>query len=204
MKTTDYFEIAKTIVPFVAVTISIIALIISQKNTQKQIRVNKLEEILEITSTLESYYSTLFLLTSDLMKLELSEDKKENVPKYIDLNGRIESFFTHVSNDKLQSQFSRLYVLSHAYLPNNNSVKLKILAYSHLFDAIILSLLHKDVCFLNTDFSEGIPKPKKLSLFAGSIQTDIIEEMNLGFDRLPDAHLIEYFKEDFKKDCGIL
>jgi len=139
-------ELAQVVIPTIAIIISVIALMNSHKDVQKQIRVNKLEEILEIISVLESYYSSLYRLANDYAKVNSIEIPTQKLIEYNQLIKRIESFISSIDKDKLQIQFARLSVLSNAYLPNNK-IRLKIMALSHLYDAIFY--------FTDSDVSKG-------------------------------------------------
>ena len=72
----DWTEVLKFTLSIIAILISVISVTIALKNTQKQIRVNKLEEIVTILYNLHRMYKKMFWLLVDLQK-ELNSENEE-------------------------------------------------------------------------------------------------------------------------------
>ena len=64
----DWTEVIKYTLSIIAILISVISATIAWKNTQKQIRVNKLEEIVSILYNFQRMYNRIFWLIVDLQK----------------------------------------------------------------------------------------------------------------------------------------
>lgn len=190
-----------------AIVISIITIIMTRKNTKKQIRVGKLEEILEIISFLSSCYQILFILINDMEIIVEKNEKGEKLEgDYLNHKNRVEDFFNIIGKDNLSHKISRLGVLANSYLPNKSSknVKLKILVLNNLYNIIFMIIAQNDLHMKNVNYKDGIPRPKRMRLFIKDIEKEIIKEMHLGYDSISDESFMDYRNNQFKIDTGII
>lgn len=195
----DWTEVIKYTLSIVAILISVISATIAWKNTQKQIRVNKLEEIVSILYNLHRMYNRMFWLLVDLQK-EL-DPKNQNDPEY-NLNEEIKVFFENAKEYIPKDSFNRLRVLANAYLPNNN-LKFRLMAIGNLYSELFMALETKSDYKIVEKYQGKIPKPGSISNFILLIEKDIIKEMNLGFDGMTfDLHN-KYKENQFLVDIGI-
>ena len=195
----DWTEVIKYTLSIVAILISVISATIAWKNTQKQIRVNKLEEIVSILYNLHRMYNRMFWLLVDLQK-EL-DPKNQNDPEY-NLNEEIKVFFENAKEYIPKDSFNRLRILANAYLPNNN-LKFRLMAIGNLYSELFMALETKSDYKIVEKYQGKIPKPGAISNFILLIEKDIIKEMNLGFDGMTfDLHN-KYKENQFLVDIGI-
>ena len=104
----DWTEVLKFTLSIVAILISVISVTIAWKNTQKQIRVNKLEEIVTILYNLHRMYNRMFWLLVDLQK-ELNPENEENLG--YDWNIESKVFLESVKDYFPKDSFNRLRIL---------------------------------------------------------------------------------------------
>lgn len=187
----DWTEVFKFTLSIVAILISVISATIAWKNTQKQIRVHKLEEIMSILYNFHRMYNRMFWLLVDLQK-EL-DPKYQNSLGY-DLDVEIKVFFESAKQHIPKDSFNRLRILANAYLPNNN-LKYRLTAIAGLYSELLMALETKSDYQITEKYCGKIPKPGTISNFILLIEKDLIKEMNLGFDGMT-ADLYNKYKEN--------
>jgi hypothetical protein len=197
----NWTEVLKVVLPTIAICISVISTIVAWKNTQKQIRVNRIEEIILVLQTLNGIYIQLFWLLNDLKKLNI-----ENTYELSEWETRVEKLFGKLKENVSNDGFKRLRVLVNAYLPNKrgSSIKIKLLAISALYYDYFVAIENKDFTIITNKYSpEEIPKPKIMSKYLNALENDLIKEMKLGFEGLNFNLLKKYRSEKFLKDLEI-
>ncbi len=206
MMKTDYLEVAKILLPITALVISILTIYFTRKNIKKQIKVNKIEEILEILNSLSKYYMPMFWLVNDAIEIREKLNKGEKlVGSELDHSNKSKEFIDSIDKEVLERRISRLYILVNAYVSNkaNSNLKLRILALSNLYGVMFQSISNNEFFFIDTNFKEGIPKRGKLSNFIIEIENDLIKEMDLGHRGISHKEFIKYRDNQFKIDTGI-
>ncbi len=179
-------------ISIIAIVISIIAYFQNRKISKRQLRIGRIEEILEITHILSVNYH-YFYDTYSFQKFVLSDLKDENDhKKYL----RQLKALTEISNKiDLQNKLSRLYILNNSYLPKEelkDKIGVFIAAYTSLAGITISQPIRKtDLPF--TDF----PKPWNFLEFTQEIQNKLIEEMKLGYK--DNISKINNYEKKFKK-----
>lgn len=184
----------------IAIILSILSIIITRKNVKKQLRLNKLEEILEILYFIKGYYSTLFILfidTESYAQSKLNNTKLPDYPK--DLSERKERFIENVSRETIINKISRLNILSNTYLPNKKNLKLRIHSISNTYYYMCLYIFTNGETPINEEYSL-IPKRGQIEKFLNKIESDILIEMNLGYRSIDKREQKEYLKTKFLKD----
>lgn len=177
----NIIEIVKLILPIIAILISIAAVFVSHKNIKKQIRVSKLEEMLEILNMLRIYYRTAYLYSNDLRNNEKYLDGKLINSDWSTINNHIDEFLSNIKEETIESKTARLYVLANSYLPKND-LKLKVISINQLYSDLFYTLFYKRLSRLKDKYNGDFPKPDKIYNILYKIEKDIVKEMKLGFD----------------------
>lgn len=195
----DWTEVIKYTLSIIAILISVISAIIAWRNTQKQIRVNKLEEIVSILYNFHRIYKRMFWLLVDLDK---DLDPKNLESLNYDLNEEIKVFFESAKEYLQKDSFNRLRILANAYLPNNN-LKFRLMAVGGLYSDLFLALETRSNYNIIEKYEGKIPKPGAVSNFILIIEKDLIKEMKLGFDGMTISSYKKYTEKQFLIDIGI-
>ncbi|KIA82422.1 hypothetical protein [Flavobacterium sp. AED] len=195
----DWTEIIKYTLSIIAILISVISATIAWKNTQKQIRENKLEEIVSILYNFHRMYNRMFWLLIDLQK-EL--DPKNHDSLGYDWDEEKKVFFESTKEYIPKDNFNRLRILANAYLPNNN-VKFRLMAIGGLYSELFMALETRSDYNIIEKYEGKIPKPGAVSNFILLIEKDLIKEMNLGFDGMTISLYKKYKEKHFLVDIGV-
>ena len=198
----DSIEILKIILPIVAIVASFSAIVYSIKNTKKQIRIGRLEEILETLNLLQGIYSNIYWLSVDMKRNEKYINSNTTSKEWEICKAGINKFFEENDKEMLRTRIARLYILTNAYLPNNK-LKFKILSINHLYAILLSSLHYKD--FVNQSSSPVtiIPKRNKVYEIFREVEVGIIKEMQLGYNSISSEEYNSIFEKDFKKNFGL-
>ncbi|KQS93003.1 hypothetical protein [Chryseobacterium sp. Leaf394] len=197
----DIIEIVKLILPIIAILISIAAVFVSHKNIKKQIRVSKLEEMLEILNMLRVYYRTAYLYSNDLRNNEKYLDGKLINSDWSIINNHIDEFLSNIKKETIESKTARLYVLANSYLPKND-LKLKVISINQLYSDLFYTLFYKRLSRLKDKYNGDFPKPDKIYNILNKIEKDIVKEMKVGFDTVTFKEYEDYFLKIFIKECN--
>ena len=189
----DIIKIFQYLIPVIALFISIASLYIATKNAKRQIRVSKLEELIENISFLSGYYPGLFWLLNDL------KEKKRN---FKDIEEETRKFFDNVGKDNLQTKVFRARVLANSYLPNGE-LKARIMSMSVFLNTVYQTLQQNDYFYFNNAFPEGIPKIKDVMNVVETIEKGLIKEMNLGYRDINTTFLNKFYRTTFKKELKL-
>jgi len=186
----------------IAIIISIATIFITKQNLKRQLRLGKLEEILEILLFLESHYRGLFFLFKDTEhKVELPKNQRE-LPKYLhNLFTYKESFTKLFDYETLINKISRLNVLSKAYLPNKKNLKNKALTIADVYFTMY-TYVNFDGNFQTKKAYSVIPKPTEFKALISQLSDEIIFEMNLGYKNIGGREYYKYYKNQFQKDLA--
>lgn len=198
----DIIEVIKLILPIIAILISIAAVFVSHKNVKKQIRVNKLEEMLEILNMLRGYYKTAYLYSNDLKNNEEYLDGKLTGRDWLIINQNIDDFLSNVKEETIQIKTARLYVLANSYLPKKD-LKLKVISVNQLYSDLFYTLFYKKLSRLKEKYDGDFPKPNKVLDILNEVEKEIVKEMNLGFDTITFKEYEVYFQSTFKKNLRV-
>ncbi len=200
------FETLKIVLPIVAIVISLATIFINKKNIKKQIRVSKIEEILEIINSLSQYYVPLLIFVNDKKSIEEKNNKKEKLVGYqLEHDEKVKRFLKTIDKEALQKRMNRLYVLANAYLSStsNNNLKARILTLSQLYGLLFQTIVNNDLFFIDQHYKSGLPRRAKFGKFIMQIENDLIREMKLGHTSLSNEDFNSYRNKNFKKELGI-
>lgn len=187
-----------------ALCVSMRTIYLTKKNLKKQIRVNKLEEILEVLHFLKGYYITLYKIFNrlDQAKTESLQDKY-NIEKIEETSKFRNAYIDVVKNEAIQLKISRLKILSNAYLPNskkNDGVKVKIHTIADLYYNMYVYVFTSGEIHIKKKSDAIIPIPVNFEKFTTKIINEIIIEMNLNYKSIESDSVEKYFQTQFKKD----
>jgi len=173
MEINDYITGAFSLI---AIGISIIAYIQNLKGQKRELRIEKLEEILEITHLLNGNYQ--YFEDTQFFKTQLLFDQtdKDEKLKYLTQIKVLQEISNEIN---LKNTLSRLYVLNNSYLPKKE-LKEKIGVFIAVYTSIAESTLSQPTMKTNLPFNE-FPKKWDFLEFTKEIQNELIEEMNLGY-----------------------
>jgi len=185
-------ELITIIFSIIAIIISIITYRQNFKVQKRQLRIEKLEEILEITHILNGnyqYYEDTFTF-----KMAIIDDFEENEEseKYANV---VHSLIKLSEEIDLRNKLSRLYVLNNSYLPKRklkDKIGVFIALYTSVAENTIISPNKKiDIVF------NKFPKKWEFLDFTNEIQNEIIKEMDLGYKN--NINYDNNFESEFKK-----
>ena len=196
----DFYKAIPIVFSSIAIAISIATIYFTRQNLKRQLRLGKLEEILETLLFLDAYYRGLFILFKDTEeKVELLKNRKE-LPEYLEqLSSNKESFTKMLNYETLINKVSRLNVLSKAYLPNKKKLKSKALTIADVYFAMYYHV--KSDGNLSTKKAYTIiPRPIEMKVLIAELQDQIILEMKLGYKNIGGNEHYKYYKSQFQKD----
>lgn len=189
----------------ISAIVAFITIRITKNNVKKQIRVSKLEEILEILTFYTGYYNALFWLTTDTEKIlktvPYPKDEAERLQK------KIKSFAEHIGEDTFQKKHSRLVVLANSYIPNSlkgAKLKTKVLGLSDMIMNMYMMMIRFDNVAMKIHYKEGYAKPGNMQRFVRQLEDELIIEMDLGHRGIKAEVMREYLSGQFKRDIGII
>lgn len=199
IKNFTFIEGWTIVISIIAILVSLISYAKTLTLDRRQIRVHKLEEMIEIIILFMSNYSSFDDLYLLQRRIELSgEDSELNL-----LNKREAKYVEElkkISNDiKLRENIIRLGILANIYLPNTelkNRVKSLI---------TLISCIHERTIYHNIDNTiasfKTYPRAWTLLPFVEKILVDLSKEMNLGYESNLYAENPDF--EKFKKELNI-
>lgn len=183
------------IISIIAIVISVIAYIKNSRIEKRQLRIEKLEEMLEITHILMGNYQ-YFEDTNFFKNIMLSE-AKDNTEKE-KYNRQVKSLIQISESIDLQNKLTRLFVLNNSYLPKKE-LKEKIGVFIAVYTSIAENTMINPNDIVNLPFND-FPKRWDFLEFTREIQNELIEEMDLGYkDSIDNKNLYDKkFKERYK------
>lgn len=157
-----------------ALILSALAYIQNYKFDKRQLRIGKLEEMLEISHILLGCYQ-YFQDTAYFKESLLNgkTDEKEKYDQYVETLKKI----SHEID--LRKKLTRLFVLNSSYLPKNE-LNEKIGVFIALYTSIAETTTGVPNKLIKLPFND-FPKPFQFMEFTQEIQNGLIEEMGLGF-----------------------
>lgn len=198
----DLYKAIPIGVSSIAIIISIATIFITRQNLKRQLRLGKLEEILEILLFLESHYRGLFLLFKDIeQRVEFPENRKEASKYFRDFSTYKESFTKLFDYETLINKISRLNVLTKAYLPNEKKLKNKVLTIADVYFTMYTYVNFEGNLKSKSSYTI-IPNPIEMKFLISELQDKIILEMKLGYENTSDNEYYKYYKNQFQKDLS--
>lgn len=189
----------------IAVVVSITTIYITKQNLKKQLRLGKLEEMLEILYYLNGYYRSLYALFNEIERLIKSlEDSNEFPTDFRDINKYRMGFIEKVNRELIIGKISRLKVLSNAYLKNSKKIgglKERIHTISGVYYEMYIFIYLQGETIKKSN--AVIPTLDQMQNYMNNIEGDLIIEMSLGYRRIDGKRQVKYFETQFKKDIEL-
>ena len=201
--TLNHMKLIPIVLPIAAVIISVLSLILTLRNNRRQIRIAKLEELLEINLFLLYHYEVLldiFNIQTEIRQPTQKRTGMEAMALQEEENQQIKAFFEMVGQNTYILKLMRLEVLTRSYLPNTK-VKFQILSLADMYSHLSLASLYKQYDDTKTAF-EKYPEVDVLFEYSEKIEIGIIKEMKLGY-RSMKANEIEKYRGKLKSDLEI-
>lgn len=194
MEIKDYITAAGVIVAVIVFSYNV-------RHNRRQIKISKLEEIIQLLSTLQNDYH--YFAWCYIQSL-VSEEEYENNPFKVADNEKYKEVLNHLTKNKdfYNNNITRLDVLANAYL-KNDKLKLRILTFNNLMRHLAFALFFSDFRSVKKAYENGIPKNSELESFVHKTQNKLIKRMNLGHNNLSLKKRIAYRENEFLKDAGI-
>ena len=199
-----------TIIEGLTITISLIAIIISifsyydaAKRDRRQLRVNKIEEMIEIVLVIMGNYATfddLFCLQQRIRAISNIDELEIEKNALIEKEKKYINALKTISDDiNLREKVIRLNVLASSYLPNND-LKYRVKCLVGLISNIYEATVNLNYAITTKNF-KTYPRAWTLMDFIEKLILDLSKEMNLGyhsnfFGKNP-------YNEKFIKELGI-
>lgn len=192
MKINDYVT---GIISIIAIVISVIAYIQNSRIEKRQLRIEKLEEMLEITHILMGnyqYFEDTNYFKNDIISGTKNESEKENYLRQVKGLRKISETID------LQNKLTRLFVLNNSYLPKKE-LKEKIGTFIAVYTSIAENTITHPYKTIKLPFN-NFPKRWDFLDFTHEVQNELISEMDLGYkDSIDYKNTYERkFKERYK------
>lgn len=185
------------ILSLAAVIISVISIKNDNTNLKKELRISKIEELIELIINIKYDYDsiyTLYLYSKSIREATGVNTIKANeiYKKYL---GHLEDSLPYLEATKTAT---RLQILANSYLPNNK-LKKDIYCVYDLFWKITADAYKRNSVGTQTAYPEGCPNYITFSKICDVIERDLIVEMGLGYEGAEWDDLKEYRNNNFKK-----
>ena len=171
-------EIITLVISTIAIFIAVLSYFQAKKINRRSLRIEKLEEILEITHIFKNNYH-YFEDTFELKKNLIKANKGDFTDKIYQI--QVEDLIRISEDMKLRDKLARLYVLNNSYLPKSElkeKIGVLISCYSSLAHRTISKPFKEQDLIFNK-----YPKRWDMSEYITEIQNEIIEEMKLGYKK---------------------
>jgi hypothetical protein len=189
MEINDYIT---GIISIIAIVISVIAYLENSRIEKRQLRIEKLEEMLEITHVLIGNYQ--YFEDTNFFKNDMFSGMKDSTEKE-KYNLQIISLSQISESIDLQNKLTRLFVLNNSYLPKKE-LKEKIGIFIAVYTSIVENTISNPYKIVELPFND-FPKRWDFLDFTQEIQNELIEEMDLGYkDSIENKNTYE---KEFKK-----
>jgi len=201
----DYSDVTAffgTIATAGALIVAIIAIFKTAKDSRHQLLVGKFEEMYSLIYILLPEYLLFFQLDKILENHHnetLPADQRANF--LLTYRSELEGVKAMVNIDDLFSKIARLSVLANAYL--DKELKNEVLAYSKLFEMILIVSTQQQMAYKYTNFKNGFPQYENVQNFASVISKKLIVKINLGGENAEKSIFYEYFRNKFQLDLGL-
>lgn len=190
------------VLSFFSLLVSGSSFIFSKVNARRQIRIGKLEEILEGLLFIRENYSKLksiYEIERKIKSPEVLRTGLETMTWQIEKKSMISEFLKVNDSDKFKAKVTRLAVLSNSYLPNEkDGIKYMILSILNLSENLLQSTVFDNYDIVLKSY-KTFPEPLIFSYYIGRIEKILIKEMGLGYNSLEMEKLVAY-KSRFKSD----
>lgn len=180
---------------FVACYLSFQAIQQSEKISNRQILVGKIEEAYEITQFLRYYYSSLEFIFDNLSDSRNEKDTIQAQALGKNHQDLVDEFKKNVDVDELEKKIGRLRVLAQAYL--KGELKMKVLVYCDLFEKLIVVSLRKQIFIQDLFYNTGFPKHIKVYNYCEELEVELLNLIDLGEIPISQDKIADYRADVF-------
>ena len=182
-----------------AFLVSVIVYFQSSKLNRRQLRIEKIEEMLEITHILIAKYE--YFINVINLKNSIRNNLVDDLASLFRENRlpiTLQELHQISKEMDLQNKLIRLFILNNSYLPKielKDKIEVFITLYASIADKTLSTSLKK----ISYPFKQ-FPTPLNFSDFTTEIQNELIEEMGLGYKnsiQLKNTY-VKRFKERYK------
>ncbi|RTY85828.1 hypothetical protein [Flavobacterium sp. GT3R68] len=187
-------------IALIAILISLISLFNDNKKNRRELRISKLEEMLEINLYFLTYYQYLIDIVEKREKI--FENGKKGIDILVDevtADQDATEFLEIVGKTNFDRNLMRFNVLANSYLPNGE-LKLKCLSLVELIANLYNYSVYKVYEVRKTH--PKFPLRKVYFDYIEEVEKELISEMKLGYESSKDIKRIEYY-QTFKKELNI-
>lgn len=200
---TEILELLKIILPAGAIIISIISLTISNRNTRRQIRIGRIEEIIEYLRMYIPNYHILYIAYQHQVRYKNVLENSESGQIEHHKNNYLEAVRVFKENNNveaLREKSSRLIMIANSYLPDKE-IKKRVISIAGLINTLLQSTLYDHYDYTKKVYAE-YPEPLVFFNYMIDLQNELIKEMKLGYKGLKFEDTLAYDKK-FLKDLKI-
>lgn len=203
MEEKEIIEFAKILLPAAAIIISVISLVKSNRNTKRQIRIGKIEEMIEcLRMFIGDYYLLHLIYQRQYLYKNTPKNANENQIKHLkdDYLKAVEVFNKNANIEVFREKTPRLVMLANSYLPNAE-LKKRVISIGGLITSLIECTI-----FDNYEDTKQIfpkyPAPLDFLKYIEDLETLLVKEMKLGHNALSHDDLMTY-QTKFRQDLNI-
>jgi hypothetical protein len=199
----EILEFAKILLPAAAIIISVISLVKSNRNTRRQIRIGKIEEMIEcLRMFIGNYYLLHLIYQRQYLYKNAPRNADKNQIEHLkyDYLQAVEIFNKNVNIEAFREKNPRLVMLANSYL-QNTELKKRIISVGGLVTSLIECTI-----FDNYEGTKQIfpkyPAPLDFLKYIEDLETLLVKEMKLGYKALIHVDLMTY-QTKFRQDLNI-
>ena len=156
-----------------AVAIGMAAIYYSNKNSKREIKTHKLEEIFELIQSLSRYYGKFEELYFSIE--DLRDKEKKNIQTLSDYYKIRDEKLPSADRQKIIADLSRLEVLSKCY--SEDSLLDKILKYEDLMYSFSDFVFNGGSLHQELKWKNGLPNYEEYSMLIEELKTQIIDQI---------------------------
>lgn len=188
-------------ISLIAIGISLLTFFNDNKKNRRELRISKLEEILEMNIYFLNHYSFLLEIVEFRDNVKFNQESNSMSVIDSDIRGDLLSkeFLDIVGLNNFDKNLTRLNVLANSYLPKDE------LKYKCISIVDLIANLYNYTVYKIYEVRTNYPKfPTKEDYFdyIEELEKDLIAEMKLGYESAKDMDRINYLP-NFKKDLKI-
>jgi hypothetical protein len=181
-------------ISILAAFISVMAILYARKNTKKQIRVGKIEEIHESLNSLLFTYSILKTVLDcriNSKDVSLTDEKRKAYTGIY--NEILLDFERNIARPEIPDRINRLNVLAKIYLKDH--AKIEIIAFTE----IVLELTSNVFYTSSIDTKFKFPTARELEVFTINLENQFIKLIDIGGKEFNAAEQRKQIEEVFRR-----
>ena len=188
-------------IAFIAIIISLLSYVNDNKKNRRELRISKLEELVELNIYFLNYYQALLDIAEIRDKVKFPNEINIQSLLYKDIEGdnAAATLIENIGMNNFEDKLSKFNVLANSYLPKGE-LKLKCLSLVELNANLFNYTIFKDYNVRNTH--PKFPSKKVYFDYIEEVEKNLIAEMKLGYESVKDSEREKYYPK-FKKEMNI-